>query len=118
MARVQGRVTTHVVFLKSEVFDYKSDLWRHAQRISGVVVRADEGGLETRHFRVGTSGQTLLYSSDGRLLFNGGVTGSRGHAGDNHGSDAVLSLLLDGRSEAPKTVVFGCSLLGPQSERE
>ena len=118
MARAQGRVTTHVVFLKSEAFDYKSGLWHDAQRIPGVVVRADQGGLETRRFRVGTSGQTLLYSSDGRLLFNGGVTGSRGHAGDNRGSDAILSLLLDGRSGASKTVVFGCSLLGPRSEEE
>ena len=118
MARVQGRVTTHVVFLKSEAFDHESNLWRHAQSIPGVVVGADEGGQETRNFRAGTSGQTLLYSPNGQLLFNGGVTGSRGHAGDNRGSDTVLSLLLDEPSHTSKTAVFGCSLLGPQSEGE
>ena len=38
-----------------------------------------------QRFGAETSGQTLLYDRDGRLLFSGGTTGSRGHDGDNAG---------------------------------
>jgi hypothetical protein len=59
---------------------------------------------------VGTSGAVLLYSSDGKLLFQGGITPARGHQGDSFGRQRILAL-LDGdapdRRDAP---VFGCAL--------
>ena len=44
-------------------------------------LRNDVEGREIRTFGVSTSGHVLLYSPDGELLFNGGVTASRGQAG-------------------------------------
>jgi hypothetical protein len=37
---------------------------------------------------------TLLFASNGNLLFNGGITGSRGHAGDNAGENGPNALCL------------------------
>jgi hypothetical protein len=75
---------------------------------------ADLEGRESRRFGAATSGQTLLYAADGRLLFNGGITESRGHSGDNAGRSAILSLVL-GLTSAPtgqplSTPVYGCPL--------
>ncbi|MCA9790500.1 MAG: hypothetical protein KC910_01845, partial [Candidatus Eremiobacteraeota bacterium] len=39
----------------------------------------DRGEVETKRFRVFTSGQVVVYDSQGRLQFCGGVTPSRGH---------------------------------------
>ena len=45
----------------------------------------DDDGAEARRFGAETSGQTLLYDARGALAFSGGITGARGHAGDNAG---------------------------------
>jgi hypothetical protein len=49
---------------------------------------------------------TLLFASNGNLLFNGGITGSRGHAGDN----AIISLVNNQEPARTRTLVFGCAL--------
>ena len=54
--------------------------------------------------------QTLLYDANGSLLFNGGITGSRGHAGDNAGRAAIVDLLNHVSPATTATKVFGCSL--------
>jgi hypothetical protein len=83
-----------------------------AESIPGVHVIEDIEGGEIRRFGAGTSGQTLLYDAGGALQFSGGITASRGHAGGNYGSDALLSLLETGSAGRRSTPVFGCSLLG------
>ena len=83
-----------------------------AALIPGVRPVEDLDGREALRFGAVTSGQTLLYDVSGRLLFNGGITAARGHAGTNDGRDAVLSLLANGSSLRHTTRVFGCSLLG------
>ncbi len=70
----------------------------------------DIQGREALRFGAATSGQTLLYDASGRLLFSGGITPARGHAGDNDGSDALLELLSGGSGRHHQTPVFGCSL--------
>lgn len=120
MARCQGRVTAYVVFLKPPGVApgwEQTDLWRSAAAIPGVQVLRDDVGQEARRFHVTTSGQTLLFNSAGHLLFSGGITGSRGHAGDNDGRDAVVSLLTTGTAKLHTTPVYGCSLmaLNPQT---
>ncbi len=87
-----------------------------ARALPRTEVRIDEDGIEARRFRVRTSGHVLLYGSDGRLLFSGGITEGRGHAGDSAGRRAVLARLYKqeiGRETAP---VYGCSLFNDEEK--
>jgi hypothetical protein len=73
----------------------------------------DDGGVEARRFGVKTSGTVLLYSALGRLLFHGGITGSRGHEGDNYGITRLAAALRGGAGDTAVPVVsrvFGCAL--------
>jgi hypothetical protein len=120
MAQVPGRLSAHVVFLKppGTAADWeKTDLWGKAARIPGVSVGADNAGREARRFNAETSGQTLLYDQAGKLRFQGGITLSRGHAGDNPGRSAIEELLREERSNQVKTPVFGCALFEAQCEK-
>jgi hypothetical protein len=115
MARVQGNVRAYVLFLKPQNSGADWDdtsLRQSAAKIPGVTVITDVDGAEARRFGAETSGHTLLFDSTGRLLFNGGITGSRGHAGDNVGESAIVSLTKSDAAEHTKTRVFGCSLFG------
>jgi hypothetical protein len=114
LARTQGKVSTQVLFFKPAQFPdswAKADLWRSAAAIPGVAVEADSEGAEARLFGAQTSGYVLLYDTRGRLLFKGGITGSRGHAGDNDGENAILALVTGQEANLKQTQVFGCSLL-------
>ena len=113
MARCQGQISAHVFFLKPAGLaeDWvKTDLWRKASAIPGVSVHGDDAGLEARRFHAQTSGQTLLYGQNGLLMFEGGITISRGHSGDNPGRSVLTGLAHGVRSSRTKTPVFGCPL--------
>ncbi len=113
MAQTQGKAAAYVLFLKLPDFTEeweKTDLWYSAANIPGVTVLEDEDGAEAKLFNASTSGQTLLYDADGKLLFSGGITGARGHSGDNAGRGAIVSLLNEGKAEQTETAVFGCPL--------
>jgi len=106
-------VATHVVFIQPAAAGpewRQSDLLRRAAAIPGVRVHWDAGEAEARRFGIQTSGHTLLYDAGGRLLFSGGITGARGHEGDNTGRSAIVSLLLQGKAARARSLVFGCSL--------
>jgi hypothetical protein len=49
-------------------------------------------------------------------MFSGGITGSRGHSGDNAGRSAIVSLVNGESTETAETFVFGCSLFETNSE--
>ena len=113
MAHVQGRVSANVLFVrpKGAADDWdETDLRRSAAAIPGVRVSTDVDGLEARRFGAETSGHTLLFDRDGHLVFSGGITQSRGHAGGNAGESAIVSLVNNHRPARSKTFVFGCSL--------
>ncbi len=113
LARTSRRPKTYVVFLKPSGFPEnweKTDLWRTAASLPDVTVVRDDEGLEAARFGASTSGQTVVYDSEGELLFTGGITGARGHAGDNLGRKSVLELLNRGKAERSWTSVFGCRL--------
>lgn len=143
MARAAGRLHCVVVFSippgRPEAWGH-SELWRTAARIPGVERIADRDGIEARRFGTITSGQALLYDREGRLVFSGGITPGRGHAGDNAGRDAIVAFALGerrpmgvpalpalpasvpARRDAPpgkwlapvlSTPVFGCALSCP-----
>lgn len=85
-------------------------LWKTASALPGVTVAVDRGAVVAKRFGALVSGQTLLFDSDGTLLFSGGITAARAHAGDNDGASAILQALRDGRAPVPATPVFGCLL--------
>jgi hypothetical protein len=118
MAQSQGRVVAYVLFLKPAGFSAdweKTDLWQSAASIPGVTPIVDYDGVEASRFHAMTSGQTFLYDAGGRLLFTGGITMARGHAGDNAGRSAIVSLLNTGAAEQTETPVFGCPLFDDNS---
>lgn len=86
-----------------------TDVVRDLTAIPGVRVDLDHGDVEATRFGVATSGQVLLYDGRGRLSFSGGVTGARGHAGDNACRDA-LTRALEGAADVRDAPVFGCEL--------
>jgi hypothetical protein len=113
MTQAQGRVTAYVLFVKPPDFSAgweQTDLWASAAAIPGVTPLRDDDGVEAGLFHAATSGQTALYDAAGNLLFSGGITGARGHAGDNAGRTAIVSLLTDGDAEQRDAPVFGCPL--------
>lgn len=88
-----------------------------ARSIPGVVVIGDAGGIEARRFGALTSGFTAVYDASGALLFRGGITGSRGHVGDNVGRAAAeRAVLAAARGDEPQhTPTFGCSLFDEEN---
>lgn len=88
----------------------KQDLWNELSKVPQIHILIDRVGAEARKFGAQTSGQVFVYKPDGRLGFSGGITGSRGHEGDNRGEDAVISLISTGVVLADETPVFGCHL--------
>jgi hypothetical protein len=119
MAHANGKLDVDVFFYRpaSESSAWaRSDLWRTAAGIPGVHPLEDRDAEMAKRFGVFTSGQALLYSSAGLLLFQGGITAYRGHSGDNAGRSAITALLqgvVPPASRLPVvTRVFGCSLRG------
>jgi hypothetical protein len=114
MAKSQGKLRAQVYFFRphDQQSDWvKTDLWRSAAAIPGVSVNEDIDGAQAHLFGAETSGYVLLYDIHGQLLFNGGITESRGHAGDNAGESTIVSLVSGQAASLKQTPVFGCSLL-------
>lgn len=113
LARVRSAPRTYVVFLKPSTFAdgwERTALWQAAARLPNVTVVRDDDGMEARQFGAATSGQTFLYDSQGVVQFSGGITSARGHAGDNPGRAALISLLDRLDTDHRRTRVFGCPL--------
>lgn len=89
-----------------------TSIYRQALGIPGVAVHCDAGGTETTRFHAETSGQTVLYDESGKLIFHGGITISRGHAGDNAAEGELLRLLQHRSARPARTQVYGCPLFG------
>lgn len=95
-----------------------TDITRAAQAISAASVVLDPAAREAARFGAMSSGQTLLYDRDGRLLFSGGLTNSRGHEGASLGKAHLLSA-LEAQDMAPRTAaVFGCKLEDGEERRD
>jgi len=111
-ARTRGRLDMNVVFYADPALgeDWeRSGLWERAAAIPRARVWSDPKGALATRFDARTSGQVLVYAPDGRLVFRGGITGSRGHEGDNAGESAIIGLIQGGDPQGG-TQVFGCEL--------
>ena len=124
MALSQKNIQAYVVFVAppgSGEDWVKTDLWRSTGLIPGAIRLIDDG-REARLFGAATSGDTAVYDSRGRLVFNGGITGARGHFGDNAGENPVAEIAH--HPDAGKTVqvanspVYGCPLFAPGSSKK
>jgi len=114
MARCADTVAAHVFFYQPDGVpkDWtQSGLWKSAAAIPGVQVHADPEGREARLFGAESSGHVVLYDVHGHLIFHGGITSARGHAGDNAGENTVIGLLAGTKTPLNETPVFGCGLL-------
>jgi hypothetical protein len=117
MAQLRGKAVAFVPFSKPGASAEQlraSDLWKQAAAIPEVSVFFDANGREAEVFGASVSGQTMLYDTEGRLVFSGGITNGRGHQGDNAGIETVVRKVRGekGQSRVP---VFGCSLRDPSA---
>ena len=121
MARVQGQMKAYVLFVTpgqtGESWE-DTNLRRSAAAIPGVTVVTDTDGAEAQRFGAETSGHTLLFDMSGRLVFSGGITQSRGHAGDNAGESALVSFVNRKPNATNQTSVFGCPLHDDKSSEK
>jgi hypothetical protein len=113
LAHSQDRLSTQVLMFRppgSAPSWAMGDLWRTAAAIPGVVVHEDEGGAEARLFHGETSGHAVLYDLSGQLIFDGGITSSRGHEGDNAGLTALMAFVQKETPQQRHTQIFGCRI--------
>lgn len=93
--------------------------WEHGavrdklELLPGTTIVADTDGRVAEVFGLRTSGEMVLYDAAGRLLFRGGITGSRGHEGDNPAKDALLARLRGETTDPTTMPVFGCPIREP-----
>ena len=93
-----------------------SPILKKADIVPQVSTSWDPDGMESRRFRIRTSGHVVAYTEDGSLVFSGGITASRGHEGMNLGrrclTDCLRSdLRLASRLRPAEYPVYGCSLV-------
>jgi hypothetical protein len=126
MARTDDALDVKVVAIapKDAPRDWEdSTLVKSIRNIPGVEVVYDRSGEEAGRFGAMTSGHAALYDRSGTLMFSGGITASRGHAGANAGADAIVALVRN-QADAAKhtrtqTPVYGCLLPGqPESDKQ
>lgn len=113
LTHCQGLADVHVLFIRPNNLPdswTQTTLRKSAEAIPGVQVQLDPAGLESQRFGAESSGYVVLYSPEGQLLFSGGITGARGHAGDNAGENVVVDLLNGQPAQLTHTPIFGCSL--------
>lgn len=120
-------VTTQLVFLQPEDPDQsaewrQSPLWDAARALPNVSLHADPGGVVTQLFGARTSGAVFLFDAQQRLRYSGGVTGARGHVGENAGRAQLLACFThndfqsathssnDTPSSPDSCPVYGCPL--------
>ena len=122
-AKARDRFSATILFYEPDAeaastqrFDFaawtNSSLIKETRSSPGLNVVFDPEGRLARRFGAETSGHIVLYGSDGKLLFTGGITGSRGHLGENAGFEALLGILNQNSTQASgiKEPVFGCGL--------
>jgi hypothetical protein len=104
------------VFIAIEETESESEILAAEERVRAngqTLIERDYQGAIAKKFGAKTSGQTYLYSPAGELLFQGGITDSRGHEGDNAGSSEILRLVAKNKQQEKLfglVPTFGCKL--------
>jgi len=90
-------------------------LCERARALAHSTIVTDAGGREAALFGATTSGHAMLFAPNGERVFEGGLTPSRAHEGDNDGRSTLRSLLSGGASVVRSTPVYGCPLGRPKN---
>jgi hypothetical protein len=83
-----------------------------------LAVFVDRDAAEAQRFGARTSGYVALYDAHGHLQFSGGITGSRGHVGDNVGLQTVRAALRHEAAPGQDHPVYGCPLAEDDETQE
>jgi hypothetical protein len=112
MSQSAGQVAAWVLFVSPGDADDKRVIHTIAglTPAPGIQITKDINGAELTRFGALTSGDVVIYSAEGKLLFSGGITGSRGHEGDNMGRRLISQALAHEPTHPSSHPVFGCSL--------
>jgi len=101
----------------------EADSWTESRtttalsNLDGTRIVIDRAGRLSERFGVFVSGHILLYDSNGRLTFSGGITPYRGQEGDSPSSRDLLDRIHSPKGDCGKWPVFGCSIAS-QSKTE
>ena len=120
-SRFVGELDIHLIFARPEGVAKgweDTDTWRTAGEIGGAMRRLDEQGGLAERFGAKTSGHVVLFDGAGRVVYSGGLTGGRGHEGDNAGLDRALTALRGETPELGTAPVFGCEIDGENLKGE
>ena len=77
----------------------------------GFETTPDPGATVCQRFGVFTSGHVLAYNKSGKLVFNGGVTTSRGHEGTGVPMSELISSINQPTKQTAVWPVFGCPIV-------
>ncbi|MFO0864756.1 MAG: hypothetical protein U0744_08910 [Gemmataceae bacterium] len=76
----------------------------------------DPEGVEASLFGAETSGHVMLFDPSGHRRFHGGITASRGHAGENMGRQKIIAIVRGESTARDEFPVFGCRLRSSYAE--
>lgn len=118
LAHTGARLKVHALLFAPEDAApewFESALVDRLLKLPHTAISTDVAGRHAAARGALTSGDAQLYAPDETLIFHGGVTIARGHAGDSPGSAAVIAAVNNSVPEeraAVKTPVYGCQLHG------
>lgn len=110
VASTRTHARIFVVFVADEA---GGSLWDAVGRIAGAERLLDRDGVEAARFGARTSGHVEIFDARGQPAYAGGITGSRGHVGENTGKQSVISVLEGLAPINAHYSVFGCGLVAP-----
>lgn len=113
VAAAKGQLTSQVLFytpLDQPESWVQGDLWDIAAETPHTTPRIDLDGHWAEAHGAKTSGHCRVYDASGALVFDGGLTASRGHQGLSVGKDAVRALLQNHQPSETTTPVYGCGI--------
>ena len=117
MTHIEGRVRAYALFIRPDGVDpdwEAATLFADTARIPGVSAVWDRLGAAAQRFGAMTSGHVLLYAKDGKLLFSGGITASRGHEGETLAAESIIAAVSGGAPKITFAHIFGCALFSTQ----
>lgn len=113
VAESRGRLSVQVLFyVPADEPDAwaAGDLWNIAAATPDTTPRIDRGGLLAARHGAQTSGHGRIYDASGALVFDGGLTASRGHQGPSNAEAAIRALIQAQQPDTSTTPVYGCGI--------